>query len=287
MDHNSFTTTENLAPRGSNLVGNVTERWRRQKFQTDICDIQEGLTLVQQLFDLGRHYDGIDIIEHLIDTNPSFGTELLSELHNVYQQFPQDRCTLYQARHFNFIIHPNERVLDVGSGNHPFPRATHLVDLTTSDHGYGRAGQPFQELSGVPVTECNVEKMPFSDKEFDFVYCSHVLEHVSSPERACEELMRVGKRGFIETPTRAKDIFLNTAKISNHLWHVEAVQSTLRFTRYREGEVEGLKSDILMSMNCSPQTPREKAFAALMLLKSEVLNTMFCWEDRFRYEVIT
>lgn len=60
----------------------------------------------------------------------------------------------------------------------------------------------------------------FRDKEFDFVYCSHVLEHVRDPAKACAELMRIGKRGFIETPTRGKDLWLGTAAVSNHRWAV-------------------------------------------------------------------
>ena len=38
-------------------------------------------------------------------------------------------------------------------------------------------------------------------------------------------------------------------------------------------------------MHCAPQTAREKAFSALVWLKSNVLNTTLYWEERFLFEV--
>jgi SAM-dependent methyltransferase len=130
-----------------------------------------------------------------------------------------------------------------------------------------------------------VEKTPFADKEFDFVYCSHVLEHVQNPETACSELMRIGKRGYIECPTRGKDTFFHTAKASNHAWAVECLNGALVFTEYSEGEINGIECDILMQMICRPQNMREKALAALARIKAATLNTMLLWEDSFPYEV--
>ena len=42
---------------------------------------------------------------------------------------------------------------------------------------------------------------PFADNSFDYIICSHVLEHVEKPELLIHELMRVGSRGYIETPS--------------------------------------------------------------------------------------
>ena len=73
----------------------------------------------------------------------------------------------------------------MGSGHIPFPLATHLADISVTDGNVGRAGIPFKYVADLPVFECSVETTPFNDKEFDFVYCSHVLEHSSDPRRAC------------------------------------------------------------------------------------------------------
>lgn len=48
--------------------------------------------------------------------------------------------------------------------------------------------------------ECSVEALPFADKEFDTVICSHTLEHVRRLHVAIAELRRVAKRLVIVVP---------------------------------------------------------------------------------------
>ena len=217
---------------------------------------------------------------------PKHSTELFTLAYTVAQKLPnKNRYAQYQSRYFDFAIKPGDKVLDIGSGHIPFPLATHLADISTTDHMVGRAGAPFKHVDGKPVYECNVEKTPFKDKEFDFVYCSHVLEHVHNPEAACRELMRIGKRGYIECPTRGKDTFFATAKASNHLWAVECLNGELIFTEYSELEKEGIVSPILLEMACAPRTAREKAIAALEYVKAPQLNTMMVWNGHFSFSV--
>ncbi|MBF0450246.1 MAG: class I SAM-dependent methyltransferase [Candidatus Magnetomorum sp.] len=180
---------------------------------------------------------------------------------------------------------PYDKVLDIGSGNIPFKYATHLADLSLDDGSIGRANSQFKYINGKQVFQCDIENMLFKDNEFDFVYCSHVLEHVQNPEKACKELIRVGKRGFIDTPTKGKDIWLNTAKISNHRWWIEKINEKLIFTKYKKRELSGFESNILLSMHSQPQTPREKAFSALIYLKADLVNNMLLWDSSFEYEV--
>jgi len=152
--------------------------------------------------------------------------------------------------------------------------------LTTQDNQLGRAGAPFKYLDGKPVIQCDIARMPFADKEFDFAYCSHVLEHVEDPAAACKELMRIAKRGYIETPSPAKDLWLDTIAVSNHRWAVERVSGKLVFTEYTPAQKLGLQNSILRDMHCDPQTPREKAFAALVYLKADRMNTLLLWIGR-------
>lgn len=95
-------------------------------------------------------------------------------------------------------IRRNDLVLDVGSGGGPNPRANVLCDRFVSD-GVERGGSPL--VSDRPFVVGDVERLPFVDKAFDFVICSHVLEHVRNPGAAIAELQRVGRRGYIETPS--------------------------------------------------------------------------------------
>jgi len=45
--------------------------------------------------------------------------------------------------------------------------------------------------------ECNLENLPFSDKQFDTVICAHTLEHVQHLEPAIRELRRVTAQRLI------------------------------------------------------------------------------------------
>ena len=261
---------------------------RRRPLRLEIRDnasANAALERARAAFRGGDHLEAIDLYEELVSAAPDQAIDLLAELYDAYKQLgPRDRYTLYVSREFDFGIQPVDRVLDIGSGHLPVPFATHLADVAPDDDGFGRAGAPL-ERDGRPFFECDVEHMPYEDKDFDFVYCSHVLEHVRDPERACAELMRVGRRGYIETPTRGKDLWLNSALASGHLWAVENYRGRLVFTEYDERDREGIGCDLLMNMHCAPQTKREKAFSALVWLKSSVVNTTLYWEDRFDVEV--
>lgn len=244
------------------------------------------LRRIEPLIETGKYTQMWALLDTALRAFPDNTVELFALSYTVSQMLPdKSRYAQYQSRYFDFGIKPDSKVLDMGSGHIPFPLATHLADISTTDHTVGRAGEPFKSVDGKPVYECSVEATPFKDREFDFVYCSHVLEHVHNPEAACRELMRIGKRGYIECPTRGKDVFFATAKVSNHLWAVECLNGELIFTEYSPSDALGVGCDILLDMNCNPQTLREKAVAGLDVIKAASLNTMLLWEESFAFSV--
>ena len=244
------------------------------------------IDVIDSLVDVGMYTDAIAYIDVELFNFPAQSVELLAYAYDIAQKIPdKSRYAQYQSRYFDFSIKPGDKVLDMGSGHIPFPLATHLADITLEDHFAGRAGVPFKYVDSKPVYECNVEKTSFADKEFDFVYCSHVLEHVRDPATACTELMRIGKRGYIECPSRGKDTFFATASLSNHLWAVECLNGMLVFTEYNDADKLGVQTSVLLDMNCSPQTKREKCVAALDILRADRLNVMLMWENSFPFEV--
>lgn len=46
----------------------------------------------------------------------------------------------------------------------------------------------------------SIYKLPFKDKEFEHVLCSHTIEHVENPDAFYKELQRVGKNVVIVIP---------------------------------------------------------------------------------------
>ena len=61
--------------------------------------------------------------------------------------------------------------------------------------------------------------MPFKDNEFDYIIASHVVEHVEDISYFLNELSRVGRRGYIEIPTRLEDNLVFENK-KDHIWHL-------------------------------------------------------------------
>lgn len=186
----------------------------------------------------------------------------------------------YQSRFNKFDILPGEKVLDIGGGGDPFPLATHLADRYT-DETIHRAGELITDDR--PFIVCDVEKMPYKNSCFDFIYCCHVLEHTNNPEKACKELMRVGKRGYIETPTRMSDIIFNFTKIPNfHRWHIVAVGDTLIFVEYSCKEQRDTGSDHIFTLVSSKlNNPIRK----MVQKNRDLFVNMFFWERKFDYYI--
>lgn len=123
-------------------------------------------------------------------------------------------------------IGKGDRVLEVGGAGNAFPRANVVCDLTFGSCAQ-RNGAPGVFRDDVAYVEAPAENLPFSDDEFDFVYCTQVLEHVMDPVRACAEMSRVAKRGFVELPSRFGEL---TNGNPSHRWVVDREEDVLVFT---------------------------------------------------------
>ena len=101
----------------------------------------------------------------------------------------------------------NWKIVDIGCGYTANKNASVIADI--QDLSYFYKGKNFIKISG--------KKLPFKDKEFDFVIASHVIEHVEDFEFFVKELERISPRGYIELPTRLGDnlVFENR---NDHIW---------------------------------------------------------------------
>ena len=106
------------------------------------------------------------------------------------------------------------RCLEIGPGDKAWPRANAVLDivqpLSTPDTG---------EVDVVIGDLC--EGTPWPDNHFDFVYCAHVLEHVTDPRAAVAEINRIAKAGLIEMPWLMKDALFAFHE-DDHRWWVMA-----------------------------------------------------------------
>jgi SAM-dependent methyltransferase len=180
----------------------------------------------------------------------------------------------YQKQFIDFDIKEGDRVLDVGSGADPFPHATVLMDRFVEMSATRRRPLVTQNK---PLVVADIHELPFRDKSFDYVYSAHVLEVTEDPLKACRELIRVGKRGFIETPNAAKDMLFAWAK-GLQKWHVVAIGHTLCFFEYSNRELEGIGSTLWRDRIFSE---RHDPIQEMFYPNQDAFNVMFTWEDRF------
>jgi uncharacterized protein YbaR (Trm112 family)/SAM-dependent methyltransferase len=107
-------------------------------------------------------------------------------------------------------------VIDIGGGDGPFPRADVICEKFLGDDV--ERTNPLGHAGTRALVVGDLENLPFADKSFDFVFCSHILEHASDPTRAINEITRIGKAGYIEVPSE----YLEHAATSrtSHLWTI-------------------------------------------------------------------
>ncbi|HOX07097.1 MAG TPA: class I SAM-dependent methyltransferase [Planctomycetota bacterium] len=116
-------------------------------------------------------------------------------------------------------LKPSDRVLEVGLGAKPHPRAEVCLDLRYSADAESIKQHAFtsSRIDTSKTVLYDGGRFPFADKEFDYVICSHVIEHVTPEELPLflSELERVAGRGYLEFPSVLYElIFLNDV----HRW---------------------------------------------------------------------
>ena len=109
--------------------------------------------------------------------------------------------------YINKILKNNNKILDIGCGYTANSDATTIADVQDFSNFY-------KDRNFVKIEN---KKLPFRNKEFDFVIASHVIEHVEDFQFFIEELQRIAHKGYIELPTRLGDnlVFEN---VTDHIW---------------------------------------------------------------------
>lgn len=182
-----------------------------------------------------------------------------------------------------------KRLLEIGPGHNPFAGVTHLLERYVSD-GHERGGNALLVPTSARLIVGEATVLPFAKRAFDFVYASHVLEHVEDPDQACREIMRVGAAGYVETPSPFLEQGLAIGDESSpehwfHRWFVfspggnqlvfepKSVEEVSRFCSCRDGQF--LREfyaavDFHEAQHCFRRTAK---------------TTIFYWKGSFQVEV--
>ena len=79
-------------------------------------------------------------------------------------------------------IKASDLILEIGSGDNPNPYSHVLVDKYFEPTPH-RKNTPMK-IDDRPIIIGDAEKLPFKDKSFDYVICSHLVEHIPNVEQA-------------------------------------------------------------------------------------------------------
>ncbi len=117
---------------------------------------------------------------------------------NIMRRFRARRMREFLAR---LRATDETRILDVGGtpANWLLIDVRPRVTLLNMPRGQERGGEAFTFVSG---DGC---RLPFPDQSFEIVFSNSVIEHVGAPDqqrRFADEVRRVGKRYWVETPNR-------------------------------------------------------------------------------------
>ena len=115
-------------------------------------------------------------------------------------------------KYINNILEKNHdwKILDIGCGYRPHKNASVIADIKDfSDY--------YKEKKFVQIKN---KKLPFKDKEFDFVIASHVIEHVEDFQFFISEIERISNKGYIELPSKLGDNLVFENK-NDHIWWFE------------------------------------------------------------------
>lgn len=176
------------------------------------------------------------------------------------------------------------RVVDVGGGAKPFPRADYVIDALPFE---GRAALGQVEVACEPrytkdtwrkLDLCEHRPWPFPDKYFDYATCSHLLEDVRDPIWICSELCRVARAGYIEVPSRVVEQSLGVEHPSyagyyHHRWLISCEGGCLEF-RHKPHVLHAVHDAIVASVG------------TLWAINERYSITTLEWSDSFAYREV-
>ena len=105
---------------------------------------------------------------------------------------------------------PDWNILDIGCGYSANKYANIICDVEDLSKVY-------KDKKFIRLID---KKLPFKDKEFDFVIASHVMEHVEDVDFFISELQRIASKGYIEVPTKLEDNLVFENK-NDHIWQID------------------------------------------------------------------
>ena len=103
------------------------------------------------------------------------------------------------------------KILDIGCNLSAVEYAQTVADIQDFSKFYEKKNKKFVLIQN--------KSLPFNDNQFDFVFASHVIEHIADLSFFLSELQRISKKGYIEVPSILEDnIVFSKNSSEDHKW---------------------------------------------------------------------
>jgi SAM-dependent methyltransferase len=180
---------------------------------------------------------------------------------------------------FDLRIKKSDRVLEVGPGHNPHPRSNVLVEKFIDDNTH-RCGDVVVG-QGQELLNYDGDNMPFKDKEFDYVICNQVLEHVDDPVAFCQELSRVGKRGYLECPSIIGEFLFPK---ESHKWVV--MQLDDRLYAFEKSKMSGDYKNNYGELFLNYLPYQSLLWKLMWIVESNLMINKIEWEDNIQITIV-
>ena len=138
-------------------------------------------------------------------------------------------------------INSGETVLDVGCGRGYLAKEIAKF-ISSQENVIGLDIEKPLDTDGYKFVQGSIAKIPFPDKSFDKVTCSHVLEHVVDFAACFAELVRVAKKKIIIVIPRQRE-YRYLADLHVRFFPYEYSIRTLLPTQFRNAKIQLVGGD--------------------------------------------
>lgn len=165
-------------------------------------------------------------------------------------------------------------VLEIGSGGNPCARSDVLVDYSFGEYEGART-----LVADRPTFISAGEVLPFKDNCFDFSISFHTLEHSKSPSKFLDEVQRVSKNGYIETPNIVHEMLFPYKFHQSFVW-VEREMLKIRMKKYWDETL--METDGHKSLSKFMSTDE---FIEFYRKNPRIFNNQFYWNGQIDFEI--
>jgi ubiquinone/menaquinone biosynthesis C-methylase UbiE len=170
-----------------------------------------------------------------------FTEKQYDDFYNNLNTISRNRVTDLNKGCLDFILstikEDTSSVIDIGCGNGYLLKSIKDKFPNIELNGFDIKNE--NNLPGVIYTKGNIEKLPFADKSFDVVTCSHVLEHIVNIEKAISELKRITRRQLIIVVPRQRYYFYTLDEHVNFFPFKEKLTSVVNIANHACKNVHG------------------------------------------------